>query len=59
MKLGQFEGKRVTGADVENIQSTDYAWEVGMIFKQIHFHLDVCHYLRFADTAHMVETVLP
>ena len=32
VKLGQFEGKRVTGEDVENVQSTDYAWEVGMMF---------------------------
>ena len=32
VNLGQFEGKRVTGADVENVQNTDYAWEVGMMF---------------------------
>ena len=32
VKLGQFDGKMVTGADVENVQSTDYAWEVSMMF---------------------------
>ena len=32
VKLGQFEGKKVTGEDVENVQRTDHVWKVGTMF---------------------------
>ena len=31
VKLGQYGGKEVTGEEIENVHSTEYAWEVGIL----------------------------